>query len=150
MEMPEWLRQPGEKPTEASEVPTEEVIGLVKLSLEPDGLPVLDNSNRLTRGRAMPMREEGKPSELPTEEAAKPEVQPGGGEADMISWLERLSEDQESSLKEALPSPEKIPEATADKNQQISDTQPTVKLTKNRPLSHQNRLQVKILRLHPG
>ncbi len=132
MEMPDWLRQPGEKSIDTSAVPKEEQVISPAETLPLEPLDQSTSPSRVIPGQpieeALARQEEVQPSELPVEEGTKPEVQSTGGEEDTMSWLERLSEDQELTRLEPLLSPKENLETKPEEDQQISETQPTARL----------------------
>ena len=127
-EMPDWLRQDEEKPIEAAAAP---VLEPVRNPPEPVPLEPLDrfaSSSTLTPEQpieeAFPEQEEVKSSESPAEAAAKPAIKSASGEEDTMSWLERLSAEQNESPEVPLVSPEESLEITPEENQQIPEEHP--------------------------
>jgi hypothetical protein len=128
-EMPDWLRQPEEKPADASvaaarEEPNRnppETLPLEPLSwmnAAPASKPVQPVEG------ALPVKDEKPSPEPPLETAAQAAGQPVSGEDDTMAWLETLGGDQEIKPEEPLASPATKMETAADWVQNMEPEQP--------------------------
>ena len=132
VDMPDWLRQPGEKPGEIPEVTAQapvlnphETLPLEPLDRFADLSAAIPNQ---PVGDSFSPREEGQPLEPPEQVVANPVVQPAGDQQDTMAWLEQLSGDQEKTPEEPLLRSEENLETSPIEEDQIQEEQPAVNL----------------------
>ena len=117
-EMPDWLRQPGEKPVDVPLSAAQETV-----NIPPETIPFEQNSliHASTASKpahsideAFPVKGEKSSSVPPAETMAQPANQPVSGEDDTMAWLEQMATNQGAKPEEPLAGtpPEEISPAT--------------------------------------
>jgi tetratricopeptide (TPR) repeat protein len=127
-EMPDWLRQPGEKAVDATEsVPQESVPAIPgTLPLEPlsvgDSIPASKPAHTIDED--MNVKNEKPAAEPSAETVAQPADQTVNGEDDTMAWLEQMAANQGTKLEEPTAGSRADSGITPDWIQKMQEDQP--------------------------
>ncbi len=127
-EMPDWLREPDQKPDETPVVPPQQPVRSPRETLPLEPLNSFTNASKPTTGQSLdevlPVQKE--PSESSLEPVAKSADHPVSSEEDTMAWLERLSGDQKEPTEGSSISSEEIQKTISEENQPVLAGQPAV------------------------
>lgn len=128
-EMPDWLRQPGEKAPAAPVPPAPELIQNPAETLQFETLSLSDKAPVKPDhaiDEVSPVKEEQPSSEPPVESAVHPTIQPASVEDKSMTWLDTLGADQGEKPAQPLESPAADLGTTPDWIQHVKVDQPAV------------------------